>query len=226
MKRQSRRFAVTGFVAACLLSAGPAAAFTLFANPARRPAGSYVFLADIVRNGNPASPSGISWNDAFESAANRWNMATPLVDLGVGKGVFEDPCDVEEFDEVVEHGVGFGAIACDDAFGAQTLAVAIGTFGSGGLIREGNIVFKNDGSVAWDVFDAPLASRPGLGDFRRVAVHELGHLLGLDHEDDVQAIMQSAVSDILAPQPDDLAGIAALYDLGCPIFGLVRRICG
>ncbi len=218
MKRHNRRGAVTGCVAAWLLTAGPAAAFNLFANPARRPAGSYVFLADIARNGNPSSPSGISWNDAFESAANRWNTATPLVDLAVGKGAFEDPCDEEAFDTGVEHGVGFAATACGDAFGAQTLAVALPTFGSGGLIREGNIVFKNDDSVTWDVFDAPLASRPGVVDFRRVAIHELGHLLGLDHEDDVPAIMKSAVSDLVAPQPDDLAGIAALYDLTCPIF--------
>ena len=43
-----------------------------------------------------------------------------------------------------------------------------------------------------------------------VAGHEIGHLLGLDHEDDVWAIMNST-PQATSPQSDDIAGIAAIY---------------
>ena len=51
----------------------------------------------------------------------------------------------------------------------------------------------------------------GINDFRRIAVHELGHGLGLGHEDSVEAIMQSLAGDIEYPTADDIAGVNFLY---------------
>jgi hypothetical protein len=191
---------------------GPAAAFNLFPDPTRRPAGGFSMSAALEQGGNATSPSGTSWNDAFASAAARWNASSPLVDVVVTPGAFEDPCG----GSAGLFGADFSATVCGDDFGEQTLGVALRSTTRGGLVLDGGIVFKEDGTVNWDVFDAPLASRPDDADFRRVAVHELGHLLGLAHEDDVPAIMQTFANDIVAPQTDDVNGLLALYDVDCP----------
>src|SRR4029453_9686971 len=57
-------------------------------------------------------------------------------------------------------------------------------------------------------------------DFRRIAIHEFGHTLGLDHPDQdgqhVSAIMNSHISDVDTVQADDIAGAEALYAEGPP----------
>lgn len=64
----------------------------------------------------------------------------------------------------------------------------------------------------FSVYDGPLQAVPDLG---RVVLHELGHVLGLDHPDtcgqQVSAIMNSQVSNTFALTPDDIAGAMAVY---------------
>jgi len=49
---------------------------------------------------------------------------------------------------------------------------------------------------------------------RQVSLHELGHAMGLGHSADSTAIMYPVVGASTTLQPDDLAGIRALYGLG------------
>ena len=48
-------------------------------------------------------------------------------------------------------------------------------------------------------------------DFRRTALHELGHVIGLGHESTQPAIMQPSYGDIDQLQEDDLLGVGSLY---------------
>lgn len=90
---------------------------------------------------------------------------------------------------------------------------------SGGSdIIEADILFA--ARLSWDSYRGPLqgSGSDPVYDFRRVAIHELGHLLGLDHPNQhgqsVSAIMNSRVSNIDVMQQDDINGIRALYGPG------------
>ena len=148
------------------------------------------------------------WNTAFEAAMARWNDAT-IFDFRIRRDTYEDPCDTGDS----ENGVGFADDVCGEAFGENTLAVEQ-SWTRGTETTESNIYFNT--AYSWNVYDGPhkTGGWSEVIDFRRVAVHELGHALGLRHEDDVPAIMVSRVAEgdtIVAPTADDIAGVAAIY---------------
>lgn len=96
---------------------------------------------------------------------------------------------------------------CDGfALGFDTLAVTMFETAAGEFVRVG-AVFNED--LDWEVYDGPWRNEEP--DFRRVALHELGHWLGLDHEPFLPAIMQPVAGDLARLAPDDVAGVRFLY---------------
>ncbi|MBN2702148.1 MAG: matrixin family metalloprotease, partial [Methylothermaceae bacterium] len=167
----------------------------------RWPEPETTFVFDIVNTrGETRSPSGIVWNDAFEEALGRWTEHTGFTFLGQ-PGIAADPCSDDN-----RNTVGFRLDDCGFVFGDTTLAVTYSLF-SRDILSETDIVFNDN--EAWDTYDGPLRTR--VTDFTRVATHELGHALGLDHENRVPSIMSSLVGNLTLPQKDDIDGVDAIY---------------
>jgi hypothetical protein len=136
--------------------------------------------------------------DAWE----RWNGSVARFRFRAGNG---PPCTRD----------GVAAIAIADtpcglgAFG-DALAITRSVWNDDGTLVDADITFKSDTFVLDDD-----------DTFRQVAMHELGHVLGLDHSDacgasGVGTLMKSVLSGPVldAPQADDIAGANAVYPGG------------
>ena len=155
------------------------------------------------------SGTGRLWNTAFSEALLDWNGATDF--NYILRQESRDPC-VRDY----LNGVDFREDVCGTEFGEQTLAVTlistqIQLLGPPKIIEADIVV--NQG-VPLDIFDGNLqqfgARFDGI-DFRRIALHELGHALGLDHELSASAIMAATVSNLDRLTEDDIAGVNTLY---------------
>jgi len=206
--RAIRRWLLTGSM--CL--PGAILAYNLDGN--RWPQGEATFNVNIPGS----APSGVSWNSAFEDALAQWSEETDFSFLI--NSTYADPCagflasrDGSGFPDGNGdglNGVDFSDDVCGNKFGDRVLAITLTLAAPGNLgfalIEQSDIVFNN--AFTWDIYSGPR--RPQV-DFRRVALHELGHSLGLDHEDSLPAMMSSFIGDIDMLQADDIEGANALY---------------
>jgi len=197
-------------VAALVAAPGAPAAFVLSdAPPANR-----MQMSLGVGNAPFASLGGatVSFNQEAARALAEWNA--------VGVGPF---LDHEFFSYTAAPGpiparcqpdginiAAFSATNCGLAWGD---AVALSyLWMSGGKIIQADVIFNQN--QAWDAYRGPLRTRANgqvVYDFFRVALHEFGHIVGLDHTSStVASIMRPQVSDIDRLQADDVAGAHAV----------------
>jgi len=163
----------------------------------------------------PDSTRNADFSAAFREAIDIWNSSSTFIFDKEESA--QDPCVANG----VGNSIGFTDDVCGTAYGSTTLAVALTSSNGRGATRRTRIVFNN--TVNWDVYNGSIF-RPET-DFRRVAIHELGHTLGLNHSDVPGAIMLPSISNTEVPQPDDIAGAAARYDTDADGVGLAIDNC-
>jgi hypothetical protein len=160
--------------------------------------------------GGPFQDGSGSLGESAEDALNIWNQYLVHIKFAVDRNSILPPSNGDADMSVLASNTVFG-----DAFGSRVLAVTlISTRGS--ITLETDVVFNS--AIHFDSYRGPL--QPGAQDFHRIALHEFGHVVGLDHPDEatpkqfVAAIMNSTISDIDSLQPDDIAGAQSIYSSG------------
>jgi hypothetical protein len=148
-----------------------------------------------------------SFNQSAQDALNVWNQYLAHMQFSA---VLNSPVVPKSYDD--EMSVLFSSTVFGDTFGSSTLAVTL-ISSRGSVMEETDTLFNTQ--FTWDSYRGPLRAAE---DFHRVAIHEFGHTVGLDHPDQhgqtVTAIMNANESDIDTVQPDDIAGAQSIYSSG------------
>jgi len=146
-----------------------------------------------------------SWGASAESALASWNQYISRVKFTVVRDSTAPKGDGNGVNNVFFSNDLYGR-----AFGSGVLAIST-NWARRTTRTEGDGSFN--AAYTWDSYGGNL--RSGVQDFHRVALHEFGHVLGLDHPDEsgqtVSAIMNSHVSNLDQLTSDDIAGAQALY---------------
>ncbi len=201
-------------------------AFVFVEPEARWPAG------EIMMEMQLGSASGLiddsaDWNECAIAALVDWNA-----NLG-GTGVSFNA--IRNSTQPAGSNDGFNNVFWSDdifgtPFGEQTLAVtAHWYFEQAGVdtLAEADVIFNN--AQAFNCYRGarrlgPTPESTSMSDMKRTALHEFGHVLGLDHPDQTpppqteDAIMTSTVTDIDSLQLDDIYGAKTLY--GVAVVGI------
>lgn len=162
--------------------------------------------------GTPASPltdGSTTWDSVAQAALAAWNPYMGSIQFS---GVNASGAAKAQGNGI--NNVFFSSSVYGSAFGSNTLAITV-SYASGNRRVEGDVLFNT--AFAWDSYRGAIRFSGGnsIQDFYRVALHEFGHVLGLDHPDQagqsVQAIMNSTISNLDTLTADDASGALALY---------------
>jgi len=170
--------------------------------PLKWPPGS---VAIQIKLGSTANLSdGTSFNTSAQAAAQMWNTHLGNLQITTSFAPEGPASESNTLNELV-----FASDIFGKAFDGNTVAVT--TVWSRGNERTRADILYNSART-WDSYDGPTRSAI---DLQRVTLHELGHLLGLDHPDEagqsVQAIMNSRISSLDSLASDDITGAQNIY---------------
>lgn len=151
-------------------------------------------VVDVSGANTAGSADSAALFEAVRAAAAKWNAVLKLPLLRVAAASLPDRADGNGRNELV-----FSPdVSPDVTFSDQFGAVAIHR-GDSGRLLECDLVFNP--KHRWLVYSGALQYEDNgdrVPDFYRVALHEMGHLLGFDHpkSDEQVTIMRTKMSDV------------------------------
>ncbi|MBA2271832.1 MAG: matrixin family metalloprotease [Chthoniobacterales bacterium] len=174
------------------------------------PQGSTVTMHLSLGGDQTLIDGSTSFGESAENGLAQWNQYLSRLQYSVVRNSSLTPQSGDRRNSVF-----FSSTVYRESFDSTTLAVTLRT-SVGSTIVETDVIFNS--AKSWNSYRGPLqqaASGGTLHEFQRVAIHEFGHALGLDHPDqaneNVAAIMNSRQSNIDALQTDDIRGGQYLY---------------
>ena len=155
-------------------------------------------------NSGEDGTSAADYQSALNDAINSWNSESNFqYDIN---SAYIDPCAAGG-----DNSASFESDICGAAFGDNALAVASTFYSNGGGTIYSDIFFNS--SYNWGIHN----NNGSPYDFKRVALHEVGHTLGIGHEENNSSIMNPGYQgNVTTIQPDDINGIRAIYGFGSP----------
>jgi YVTN family beta-propeller protein len=157
----------------------------------------------------PLQDGSASWDASAADALAIWNQyldTAQFVAAAPGQAVGGDGANA----------VFFASNVYGDRWPTGVLAVTLNySDADSGVFTETDVIFNNN--LKWNSYRGGVQGigPTGTWDLHRVALHEFGHVLGLDHPDEngqhVTAIMNSIIANLDQLAGDDIAGAQALY---------------
>jgi hypothetical protein len=165
----------------------------------------------------PLIDRATSWESVYSTSAAIWNQY--MANLQIVTVPSNNANGGQSNDSVNE--AFFASSLAGSSLDVDTLGLTVYTYNpTTNAMIEADTAFNQN--VPWNSYRGPLLTN-GVIDFRRVAIHELGHIIGLNHPDqagqNVQAIMNSVISNTDTVTADDIAGAQALYGAANPVVG-------
>ena len=179
-------------------------------------AGSVVtFQLSLGSAGRTLIDGNTSWDTAALPAFTAWDQS--LLKLQFVDHIASSSASLGDGINTIT----FATTMYGQAFGSNTLAMTYYRYSGSSSMTEADVLCNSN--QTFDSYRGPLrhgSSGYAIADIQRVLIHELGHALGLGHPDQngqqVDAIMNSIISDREMPSSDDLAGAQSLYGARSP----------
>lgn len=194
-------------IAAALFSPG---AFGYAYTGTRWASNSITMHLQLGASNGPLLDGHASWGASAEDALNLWSAQIATSKFAIVRDSTATQAARNRVNNVF-----FSNSIYGEAWGSGVLAVTLTYSNSAGQSTECDVIFNS--TIGWDSYRGSLrySSSGAVYDFHRVALHEFGHVLGLDHPDQagqsVAAVMNSRITNLDALTNDDIAGAQSLY---------------